>query len=65
MEYAVTVYSTDNTEQNAALVQACEKEDRQEMAEYNAYCDHQGFQVLEGAFGFDRAVELQSWKEAA
>ena len=65
MEYAVTVYSTDNTEQNAALVQACEKEDRQEMAEYNAYCDHLEFQVLEGAVGFDRAVELQSWKEAA
>ena len=65
MEYAVTVYSTNDTEQNAALVQACHEEDMQEMAEYNAYCDHQGFQVLEGAVGFDRAVELQSWKEAA
>ena len=62
---AITVYSTDDTAKNAARAKACEEEDKQEMAEYNAYCDHQGFQVLEEAVGYAQAVELQSWREAA
>ena len=65
MEYAVTVYSTDNTAENAARAEACHEKDMQEMAEYNAYCDHQEFQLLEEAVGYDRAVELKSWREAA
>lgn len=57
-EYAVTVYSTDDTERNAELDAMCEEEDKRKWEEYNAHCASKTFNELEDAVGYDLAVEL-------
>ena len=57
-EYAVTVYSTDDTEENAFWAELCDEQDERDREEYNAHLARKAFSELEDAVGYDKAVEI-------
>ena len=57
---AITVYSTENVEQNESMRKEADRQDAEHIEEYNQWCDHRVFMELEDAVGYDKAVELTS-----